>query len=110
VGGMLRSFDYAAATLKRELPVSLSARARSAAEARADAWVKQASLVYVDSYLREAAPAADRPLDVSTVKHVIAFFTLQKALYEVLYEAANRPHWICIPLKGVLTLLDESAS
>jgi predicted trehalose synthase len=28
----------------------------------------------------------------------------------VLYEAATRPHWICIPLKGVLTLLDESAS
>src|SRR5690606_33781358 len=32
---------------------------------------------------------------------------LEKALYEVNYELANRPDWVAIPLQGVLTLLEE---
>ena len=32
--------------------------------------------------------------------------TLSKALYEIDYEAGNRPDWIDIPIEGVLTLLD----
>jgi maltose alpha-D-glucosyltransferase/alpha-amylase len=30
-------------------------------------------------------------------------------LYEVGYEAANRPDWIHIPLEGVLSLIDHGA-
>jgi maltose alpha-D-glucosyltransferase / alpha-amylase len=32
-------------------------------------------------------------------------FLLQKALYEVAYELNNRPAWVRIPLRGILTLL-----
>ncbi len=35
---------------------------------------------------------------------------LEKALYEVAYELANRPDWIVIPLRGVLALLDSEAA
>ena len=31
---------------------------------------------------------------------------LEKALYEVAYELANRPDWVEIPLRGILALLD----
>jgi maltose alpha-D-glucosyltransferase/alpha-amylase len=31
-------------------------------------------------------------------------YLLDKALYELMYELDNRPAWIGIPLRGVLTL------
>ena len=31
-------------------------------------------------------------------------FLLQKALYEVAYELNNRPDWVQIPLRGILSL------
>jgi maltose alpha-D-glucosyltransferase/alpha-amylase len=34
-------------------------------------------------------------------------FLLQKAIYEVGYELANRPDWVEIPLSGVCDLLNE---
>ena len=33
-----------------------------------------------------------------------AAFLIEKALYELRYEAANRPDWIAIPLRGLLEL------
>ena len=36
---------------------------------------------------------------------MVAFFTLEKAIYEVSYELANRPAWVDIPLQGVLNIL-----
>jgi predicted trehalose synthase len=108
VAGMLRSLDYAAATLKREQPCALPATARLELKRRADAWVKEASWIYVESYLRTAGLMGDHSLDEGSARRIIRFFTLQKALYEVLYELANRPSWVGIPLRGALGLLSES--
>jgi predicted trehalose synthase len=36
---------------------------------------------------------------------MIDFFTLEKAVYEVNYELANRPGWVAIPLNGILRVL-----
>ena len=33
-------------------------------------------------------------------------FLLEKALYEIRYEVNNRPKWVGIPLRGVLSLLE----
>ena len=35
---------------------------------------------------------------------------LEKALYEIAYELANRPEWVAIPLCGVLALLDKETA
>jgi trehalose synthase-fused probable maltokinase len=108
VAGMLRSLDYAAATLQRELPGALAAQEHAEVKRRADAWVKEASWIFVESYLRTAGLMGDPPLDEATARRIITFFALQKALYEVLYEVANRPSWVGIPLRGALALLGES--
>jgi maltose alpha-D-glucosyltransferase/alpha-amylase len=34
-------------------------------------------------------------------------FLLQKAFYEITYEAANRPGWLSTPIRGVLALLSS---
>ena len=36
-------------------------------------------------------------------------FLLQKAFYEIGYEAANRPAWLSIPVRGVLDLTASAA-
>jgi maltose alpha-D-glucosyltransferase/alpha-amylase len=41
---------------------------------------------------------------------LLDFFLLDKALYEICYEAANRPAWIRIPLKGVINMLGLEAA
>ncbi len=41
---------------------------------------------------------------------MVAFFTLEKALYEVSYELANRPAWVAIPLQSVVALLERESS
>ncbi len=39
---------------------------------------------------------------------MLAFFTLEKAIYEISYELANRPAWVDIPLRGVLGVLAKT--
>jgi maltose alpha-D-glucosyltransferase/alpha-amylase len=36
---------------------------------------------------------------------LLALFELEKALYELRYELDNRPDWVPIPVRGILTLI-----
>ena len=45
--------------------------------------------------------------DPDTRDRLLRLCMLTKALYEVDYEANNRPDWIEIPARGVLTILDD---
>ena len=45
--------------------------------------------------------------DPETESRLLRLSLLTKALYEVDYEANNRPDWIEIPARGVLNILDE---
>jgi len=100
VAGMLRSFAYAAAVVERE---------RGAADPRLQDWLKQVSQIFVDSYLATAGAGPGCPAERTDALHLIRFFTLEKALYEMSYELANRPTWVDIPLHAVLGLLDSRA-
>ena len=91
VAGMLRSFDYAAGHL-------LGPRPEPAAIERAKEWATHNQRAYLAGYAEhssEALPADPLPLRV---------FSLDKACYEVLYEARNRPDWIHLPLRAVQAL------
>ncbi len=103
VAGLLRSIDYAAwAALDRvasrtpDLPDRITQAAL--------AWRAWASQVFLTAYNDARKP------DVPAAVHggVLDIFVLQKAFYEISYEAANRPGWMSIPVKGVLELLAES--
>ena len=45
------------------------------------------------------------PSNKLQAKALIDFFTLEKAVYEVSYELANRPGWVAIPLSGILRVI-----
>jgi maltokinase len=93
VAGMLRSFDYAARS-------QLASRANSElAQAAARAWVRRNQAALCAGY---AGAGGEDP-----VKHAVLLraFLLDKAVYEVVYEARNRPSWLSIPLGSIAEML-----
>ena len=92
VAGMLRSIAYAAETTRA-----------AGAAAGVDAWESEARAALLHGYLTVAGRAPFLPADEASVRRAIAAFELEKAAYEVVYEANNRPDWIGIPLRGVVS-------
>jgi predicted trehalose synthase len=91
VAGMLRSFDYAAGSWEKAHP-----------EQSARRWAQDAQVAFLDGYA--AAGGRDPRADVA----LLTALQLDKALYEVVYEARNRPTWLSIPTDAVVRLLDEA--
>jgi maltose alpha-D-glucosyltransferase / alpha-amylase len=108
VAGMIRSFDYAAVAAVRHL-----AEARPAAEPRmtqlAEAWRQRAVDGFRAAYRKTMRGCAAYPTSKKLAREMTAFFTLEKAVYEVSYELANRPDWVEIPLKGILGILAKTS-
>ena len=84
VAGMLRSFDYAAG----------AAQLAGGDEARVQAWATAAKKAFLDGYGELG--------DEETI--LLEALVLDKALYEVVYEATERPDWLAIPLAGISRL------
>ncbi len=100
VAGLLRSFDYAAASaLAGRLPGSDQAAGRQSA--LVEQFRQSAGRAFLEAY-RAVLHAAPQPWVAASVEvQVLDLFLLEKAAYEIRYEAANRPAWIGIPLAGV---------
>jgi maltose alpha-D-glucosyltransferase/alpha-amylase len=104
VAGLLRSFDYAAATIAREpAPAGLPTADRR--DELLGHFVTMASASFLEGY-RTAAAAAEHKWvpDVRSATALIELFLIEKAAYEIGYEAGNRPAWIGIPLRGLIKL------
>ena len=54
---------------------------------------------------REVIP----PEDPVVEQRLLDFFLIEKAAYEIAYEAANRPTWIDVPLQGLARLIGAMA-
>ena len=83
VAGMLRSFDYAAGATP-----GISAE-----------WAPACREAFVAGYLEES------DVDIEVFRPLLDAFELDKAVYEAIYEARNRPDWLAIPLRGIEQLL-----
>jgi maltokinase len=95
VAGMLRSFDYAARHLLADHPADVQ-RAYRAAE-----WADRNREAFLAGYA-EAGGEDPRRQPV-----LLRAFETDKAVYEVLYEARNRPSWLHIPMAAIHRLAGE---
>jgi maltose alpha-D-glucosyltransferase/alpha-amylase len=107
VAGMIRSFDYASFTAVRQL-----VEARPAAEPimlqLAEHWRQRAVDGFRAAYRKAMRGCPAYPASKNQARRMLDLFTLEKAIYEVSYELANRPTWVDIPLKGVLGILAKT--
>lgn len=88
IAGMLRSFDYAA-----HYPLLTGREDLAAATERVEDWAER----NIDAFLEGYGDAGNEAL--------LEAFVLDKAIYECLYEAQNRPNWLPLPLGAVRKLL-----
>jgi maltose alpha-D-glucosyltransferase / alpha-amylase len=105
---MLRSFSYAAAVaLDRATIERPDDRARMLAPL-AD-WRTQTVGAFHRAYVTTMRGASSWPDDDRTATQLVRLFGLEKVLYELRYELANRPDWVRIPLAGLLERLVTGA-
>ncbi|WP_428488166.1 maltose alpha-D-glucosyltransferase [Rhodopila sp.] len=103
VAGIIRSFDYAAAVIRRRSPASHGHLTDERVGTFLDSFVERATEAFLSGYQAsiEVNPA------------LLTLFLIEKAAYEVVYESANRPTWIDVPLHGLMRqirqLLDTEA-
>jgi len=50
---------------------------------------------------REALASTDTEASITLTPELLDLFLIEKAAYEVVYESANRPTWIDVPLHGL---------
>lgn len=94
VAAQLRSFDYATWFAANGGPSDLGEAALARKQKILARYLPESRNAFLNAY-RAAAPdliAADALLDL---------FVLEKAAYELCYEAANRPNWLAVPLCGL---------
>lgn len=97
VAGMLRSFDYAAQQLLVGQPDD-----PHLVEPAMD-WARRNRSAFCDGY---GAVAGADPRDQA---EVLLAFELDKAVYEVSYEHANRPGWLSVPLASIERITTEGS-
>lgn len=96
VGGMLRSLDYARGTIVASMPDRA---------ARMADWLLTARTAFLGAYRAVLADPGAAPLvpgDEDAFGQALDAWVLDKALYEVRYELANRPAWVGLPLGALL--------
>ena len=109
VAGMLRSFDYAAWAAVMTL-TELHAGSGEVVRSLAETWRAATEAAFLGAYRETIAGCPSYPEDEAQAARLLDLFLLEKALYEICYEAANRPHWLRIPLEGVTGLLELEAT
>lgn len=91
VAGMLRSIDYA------------SAAAGGTQADWAESWRAAAARAFTDAYRAGARGTAFVPVSEESFGRALAALIVEKAAYEIVYEANNRPAWVGIPRRGLLS-------
>jgi maltose alpha-D-glucosyltransferase/alpha-amylase len=106
VAGMLRSLEYAAwAALFRLLEHETDPFSKLLPSALA--WRDAAQEAFLHCYIETMGDCPSWPANRTEADQLLKLFMLDKALYEIGYEAANRPSWLRIPVAGLRTVLDS---
>jgi maltose alpha-D-glucosyltransferase/alpha-amylase len=112
LAGMVRSLHYAGQAAEIRLTRDLGMAIHASEVEKIDGWLtfwhRWVSGTFLSSYLTHAATARYLPHDHTQVAGMLDFFLLEKAMYELSYEANTRPGWVDIPARGILDILSTA--
>jgi predicted trehalose synthase len=91
VAGLLRSLGYAAASVTPPA-----------------GWEEAARRAFLDGYRDGAGAAPFLPGGDAAFTRALAVLEIEKAAYEIVYEANNRPDWVAIPVRGLVSAAARS--
>jgi trehalose synthase-fused probable maltokinase len=110
VAGVLRSIAYVAEAAVRALPATFTAAEKTSVRQILLRWRDDARVSFIDAYFSAIQGLTSVPANRTGAENLLRFFVLEKALYEVRYDLANRPSWAAIPLEGILEVLDKDSA
>jgi maltose alpha-D-glucosyltransferase/alpha-amylase len=99
VAGLIRSLDYAVAAALDPKNFTAARLLGDDREALLTRLRDSAQQAFLDAYSAAAGAVPDPEL--------LDFFLVEKATYELGYEAANRPAWLPIPVNGLCRLAER---
>jgi predicted trehalose synthase len=65
---------------------------------------------FLTAYVAAIAGCVSFPDDLGQAGDLLELCLIEKALYEVHYEIANRPDWVNIPIAGLLATMDSNGT
>jgi maltose alpha-D-glucosyltransferase/alpha-amylase len=66
-------------------------------------WEQEISAEFLRAYRGTAGDATFLPNTTEALRTLLDAYLMDKALYELGYELHNRPAWVRIPLRGLLS-------
>ncbi|MDF2687101.1 MAG: Trehalose synthase [Microvirga sp.] len=109
VAGLLRSLDYVAVTASMPDEDISSAQFRDVRGTLLKNFYAGAQKAFLNAYWDATAQAPQLGLSPDRHRSLLDLFLLEKAAYEVQYEASNRPKWLAIPLQGLSDIVHRLA-
>jgi maltose alpha-D-glucosyltransferase/alpha-amylase len=109
VAGMIRSFHYAA---YGSLFLEGDTRPEDVASLvpYSEMWSHYMSGFFIRAYMDKVKGTGLIPENEEDIKILLDVFLLSKAFYELNYELNNRPDWVMIPLKGILSIHENETA
>jgi maltose alpha-D-glucosyltransferase/alpha-amylase len=107
VAGMLRSFDYAAATAVGAGGAGQSESAVARKRAIVELFRQVSEREFLSAYQQAIAARSEAATNREASAALLNLFLLDKVAYELSYEAANRPAWLGTPLRGLAALIQR---
>jgi len=102
--GLIRSLDYAAMSALQRCQEKSVEEPACLTEAL-DSWRDAATDAFLACMRETTAGTRLWPADPAAADRLLRFFIVEKAVYEVGYEFANRPDWVHVPLAGLARTL-----
>jgi maltose alpha-D-glucosyltransferase/alpha-amylase len=99
VAGLVRSIDYAGAALREGKGVASAPSDETQRDTLIAEFRQRATQAFLKQYW-----TARGGTDSAGDRALLDLFLVEKAAYEIAYEAANRPSWIGVPLTGLARL------
>jgi len=107
VAGLLRSLDYVAVSATMLEEEVSSPQFRDIRSSLLKQFHAGAQAAFLDAYWEALAGAPQLGLSEDRRSALLDLFLLEKAAYEVQYEASNRPKWLTIPLRGLAKIAER---